>query len=195
MFLDKYVCGEKDDLSVQEIVHCKTQDEFGGRLHRFINIFQNFGMSVDQSRYITTILGELGNNVFDHNWGNWSSDFTGCIILAQRYGGLHQKIQIIVADFGSGFLTSLHPAYPELNDDLSAIEKGLSGFTGRIGEQRGNGLKMIQNWTIDKFCGKLSIHSGEGLINVDASGIHKKNISKKIRGTIAQIILENNIGL
>jgi hypothetical protein len=60
--------GERENHNLHEIVHCKTQDVFDGRLGRFVEIFKNFGMNEYQSRLMTAIVGELGNNAFDHNW-------------------------------------------------------------------------------------------------------------------------------
>jgi len=181
--------GEKENMNLHEMIHCRTKDELEGRLHRFIRIFENFGMDSNDARTMTAIVGELGNNVFDHNLGNWPTDSTGCIILAQRYGGNVNRIQVVIADFGSGFLASLKPAYPELKSDVDAIRKGLAGFTGRLGEKRGNGLKTIQAWTIDKFRGTLSIHSGSGMANVNASGIETKEFPRTM-GTVAQLMIE-----
>jgi hypothetical protein len=112
--------------------------------------------------------------------------------LAQRYERPIPRIQVVIADFGSGFLASLQSAYPEIQDDISAIKKGLAGFTGRIGEQRGNGLITIQNWTVDKFRGTLSLHSGKGLASVSASGVQTRDVPD-VRGTIAQLMIEDNV--
>src|SRR5436305_863822 len=37
--------------------------------------------------------------------------------------------------------------FPNINSDIEAIKLGLAGNTGRVGEIRGNGLKLIQQWT------------------------------------------------
>jgi hypothetical protein len=75
-----------------------------------------------------------------------------------------------------------------LHSDLEAIQKGLEGYTGRIGENRGNGLKTIQNWTINNFHGILNIHSGNGLVQVDENGTQIKEVMP-ILGTLAQFVL------
>jgi len=64
----------------------------------------------------------------------------------------------------------------------------LSGKTGRVDEKRGNGLKFIQNWTLNKFSGSILIHSGSGQVYVDEKGTENK-IAPKITGTIIQIML------
>lgn len=186
--LNNLAMNENVNMNVQELLHCNYRDEFDGRLSKILQMFRNFGLNSDDASLAATLVGELGNNSFDHNLGSWPTDVSGNIILAQNYPKLN-KIQIIVADPGVGFLGSMKAAYPELNSDLEAIKKGLSGFTGRINEKRGNGLRLIQKWTIDNFYGTLSIQSGAGLINVNYEGMNKNEV-KPILGTIAQLMIE-----
>lgn len=178
---------ENDNYNIQEILHCKHRDEFDGKLERFITMFQHFGLNEDDARLATTLIGELGNNTFDHNLGSWPTDVSGCIITAQNWPKL-KKIQFAIADPGVGFLGSLKAAFPELKTDIEAIKKGMAGNTGRIGEIRGNGLKLIQEWTIKDFCGKVSIQSGEGLVSVDKNGMEEVK-RKRILGTLAQFVI------
>ncbi|MFA6106276.1 MAG: hypothetical protein WC745_01240 [Patescibacteria group bacterium] len=186
--LKNLIMPERENINVQELVHCNYRDEFDGRLGRFIQMFGNFGLNSGDATLAATLVGELGNNSFDHNLGSWPTDISGNIIIAQNYPKL-KKIQIVVGDPGVGFLGSMRPAFPELSSDLEAIEKGLSGFTGRIDERRGNGLRLIQEWTIKNFYGTLSIQSGTGLINVSAKGMKKTEV-KPILGTMAQLMIE-----
>ena len=152
-----------------------------------MEMFENFGLNEYDARLATTLVGELGNNTFDHNLGSWPTDISGCIIVAQNYP-TKKKIQIAIGDPGVGFLGSLKAAFPNLETDIEAIKKGLGGNTGRIGELRGNGLKLIQRWTIDNFSGKLTIQSGEGLVIVDENGITEAK-RNRILGTLAQLMI------
>lgn len=186
-FLNKVQISEKFNLNIQEILHCKYRDEFDGRLGRFVMMFKNFGLNEYDARLATTLIGELGNNTFDHNVGSWPTDISGCIIAAQNYPK-KKKIQVVVGDPGVGFLGSLKAVFPEINTDIEAIKKGLKGYTGRIGETRGNGLKLIQQWTINNFHGKLAIQSGEGLVLVDENGFTETK-TKKVLGTLAQFMI------
>lgn len=186
--LDSISVNERENLNIHEIMHCSFRDEFAGRLSSKIRLmFQNFGMSNDDEQRVTSLVGELGNNVFDHNEGSWPTDFRGAIIIAQHYPKL-KKVEIVVADAGVGFLGSMKAHEPSPTDDLEAIKLGLSGITGRIGERRGNGLKMIQDWTINKFNGIIRIHSGNGLVVVDRNGQKAENVNK-ILGTLAEIVV------
>lgn len=90
----------------------------------------------------------------------------------------------MVADTGTGFFNSLKVAKPDLKNDVDAIKLGLAGVTGRVGEKRGNGLLIIQDWTINQFSGIVQIHSGTGLVAVDKDGSREKSV-KGILGTLA----------
>lgn len=188
--LERIQVPERYNMNIHEITHCSSRDQFDGRLGRFISMFQHFGLDENEAKRATSVIGELGNNTFDHNLGNWPTDIGGCIIAAQNYPNF-KRIQVVVGDPGVGFFGSLKAAFPELKSDIEAIKKGLAGNTGRIGEVRGNGLRIIQNWTIDNFSGILAIHSGEGFVRVDKEGIKDKKVHG-ILGTLAQIMIHYN---
>jgi len=185
--LNKIVKPESYNLNVQEIMHCNISDEFNARLGHINLMFQNFGLNKDQANFATNIVAELGNNVFDHNSGNWPTDIGGCFIVAQNFP-TEKQIEVAVGDPGIGFLGSLRARFPHINDDVEAIKLGLRGNTGRIGEDRGNGLGFVQRWTIDDLYGNLMIHSGNGLVEIGKNGIKKSNVNK-ILGTIAQFVI------
>lgn len=168
-------------------MHCLYRDEFNARLGRFITMFKTFGLNENDAQRATSLVGELGNNVFDHNLGNWPTNISGCIIAAQHYPST-KTIEIAVGDPGVGFYGSLKAAFPEINNDIDAIKLGLAGNTGRIGEIRGNGLRLIQQWTLQNFSGKVMIHSGNGLVIVNKTGMKEYTVNK-ILGTIAQFMI------
>ena len=136
---------------------------------------------------VVAVVGELGNNVFDHNLGNWPTDISGCFIVAQNYPK-DRRLELVIGDPGIGFLGSLKTAYPVLNDDLSAIKMGLSGKTGWVDTKRGNGLIFVQNTTQARFSGNIVIHSGSGLVAVEKDRIEGQKVNK-ILGTAIQIML------
>lgn len=185
--ISKISMPEKDNLNIEELTHCRFRDEFHGRLGRFIKIFHNFGLDENQARLVTALVGELGNNVFDHNALNWPTDITGCFIMAQNYPALHM-IEFAISDPGVGFLGSLKNKFPFLEDDITAIKYGLEGNSGWFEGRRGNGLINIKNWTFQNFSGNICIHSGSGMVQVNEGGILGKNVYKII-GTIVQIML------
>lgn len=186
--LEQVEIPKKRNLNVQEINHCKMRDEFDAHLSHFTLMFTNFGMNIEEAQLATALVGELGNNVFDHNLGNWPTDISGAIIAGQNYPKLN-RLEIVVADPGIGFKKSLIVKKPDLQSETQAIELGLQGVSGRIGERRGNGLKLIKDWTLNKFSGILRIQSGDGLVIVDQKEI-KRQIVQKMLGTIAEFVIQ-----
>jgi anti-sigma regulatory factor (Ser/Thr protein kinase) len=118
---------EQENLNLQKITHCRYVDEFSARLGHFEKMFKNFGLNEEDSKRALVIVGELGNNVFDHNIGSWPTNFNGAIIIAQNYPEM-KRIEVVVSDAGVGFLGSLKNAFPDLNQDIEAIQKGLEGI-------------------------------------------------------------------
>lgn len=173
--------------SIQDITRYKYQDEFNAKLENFLRMFTDYGFSVSNAHRATALVGELGNNVFDHNSGNWPTDISGCIIASQNYPE-RELIKIAVGDPGIGFKQSLKAAFPNLPNDMAAIKKGLAGFTGRVGEDRGNGLKLIQEWTLNNFSGNVIIQSGKGFVEVKQKGTFGHEVPK-ILGTIASVVI------
>lgn len=94
-----------------------------------------------------------------------------------------------MVDPGIGFSGSLKAVDPSVKTDVEAIQLGLRGVTGRVGEPRGNGLKIIQDWTINKFDGIVKIHSGNGLVVVDKDGQHTQT-TFPILGTLASLMVK-----
>jgi len=185
--LEQLAVPEKENLNIQEIVHCLYRDEFNVRLERFIQMFQNFGLSLQDSFLATGVVGELGNNVFDHNSFSWPTNISGSIIMAQNYPKL-RCIEVAIGDPGIGFRGSLAAAFPKLKSDVEAIRTGLAGNSGRVGETRGNGLRLIQQWTIQNFSGALMVQSGDGLVIVRKGQIEDRTV-QRIVGTLTQFVI------
>ncbi len=177
---------ERDNLNIQEIYHCPTKDIFGARLDKFLKMYRNFGLGDSQAQYMTAIIGEVGNNVFDHNLGNWPLDVTGAIIMGQRFPK-QKELEIIVADAGIGFKQSLRRKDPNLKDQVEAIKLALQkGVSGRIEEDRGNGLKYVQDWTFNTLSGMIKIQSYDGLVVASKKEIQGKYVPT-ILGTIVDV--------
>ncbi|MBI5614342.1 MerR family DNA-binding transcriptional regulator, partial [Candidatus Gottesmanbacteria bacterium] len=56
-------------------VYCQTRDEFQARLEKLQTVLCQ-KISIDLASLISATAGEIGNNSFDHNLGNWP-DITG----------------------------------------------------------------------------------------------------------------------
>ena len=187
--LEGVTVAERENTNIQEVLYCQSMGEFDARLSSRIRImFKTFGLSDTEEQLATGLVGELGNNVFDHNLGVWPTINHGAIIIAQNYPKT-STIHVVVADPGVGFFGSLLSVKPDLASDVEAIRLGLSGVTGRVGERRGNGLRLIQDWTINRFQGILRIQSGRGLVTVDKSGIRDQDVPPVV-GTIAELTIK-----
>jgi hypothetical protein len=178
---------EKDNPNIEELRHYKFRDDFQSRLGKFIKVFLSFGMEENEARLVTALIGELGNNVFDHNALNWPIDITGCFISAQNYPKM-RMVEFVIGDIGIGFLGSLRKKFPTLKNDIEAIKFGLEGNSGWFEGKRGNGLLNIKDWTFTNFSGSLCIHSGRGLVSLNRERLIVKE-ENQITGTIVQVML------
>ncbi len=93
---------------------------------------------------VTAIAGEIGNNSFDHNLGNWA-DIPGIFFsysLRSKY--------VVLADRGQGILATLKRVRPELTSADEALKVAFTEtISGRYPEFRGNGLKFVRSIIID----------------------------------------------
>ncbi|OGH16277.1 MAG: hypothetical protein A3C22_02550 [Candidatus Levybacteria bacterium RIFCSPHIGHO2_02_FULL_37_10] len=120
-------------------VYCQTRDVFHARLET-LQTGLNRISSLTTMSLVTAVAGEIGNNSFDHNLGNWPDIpgiFFSCSIRTKK---------VVLADRGQGILTTLKRVRPEL---ISAEEALRVAFTetvsGRFPEARGNGLKFVKS--------------------------------------------------
>ncbi len=136
---------------------------------------------------ITSVVGEIGNNSFDHNLGSWP-DIRGIFFAYNLY-----KRQIALADRGQGILTTLQRVRSTLTNDQEAL---LVSFTeklsGRAPENRGNGLKYVKKVIIDikkDIALKLYFQSGSAYLILDetTNKLEVRPSTTKFRGCLALI--------
>lgn len=141
---------------------CHTRDIFEARLDSFfISITKKNILLTNEVALLTACLGEIGNNTFDHNLGQWR-DIPGCLF---DYEIKTKHIFIWITDRGSGILSTLKRVQNDLYNDEEALhiafEKKISG---RAPEKRGNGLKFVRS-VINRDQRKgLFCQSGSGTI-------------------------------
>lgn len=137
--------------------------------------------------FISSMVGEIGNNSFDHNLGSWP-DIRGIFFAYDL-----NKRQIALADRGQGVLTTLKRARPTLMNDSEAL---LTAFTekisGRAPENRGNGLKYVKKVIVDikkDIILKLYFQSGNAFIILDnkTTNLTVKQADSSFRGCLALI--------
>ena len=117
------------DISVFQARLTRLQDELG-KVERLNKIFP----------LISAITGEIGNNSFDHNLGNWP-DILGIFFAHDLIKG-----KIVLADRGQGILATLQKVKPELANHQDALHVAFTEMiSGRAPEYRGNGLKFVKD--------------------------------------------------
>lgn len=161
---------------------CKTRDIFQARLeHLQSDLIKQINPNF--ASLISAITGEIGNNSFDHNLGNWP-DILG-IYFAYS---LSQK-KVVLADRGLGILSTLKKALPDLINHKEAL---MIAFTetvsGRAPENRGNGLKFVRNVVVQNPI-SLFFQTGNATLNLDKNDtdVVIKEANEPIRGCIAII--------
>lgn len=118
------------------IFYCPTRPTFETR-NAFMEkrLADNIG---DVYSLISSSIGEIGNNSFDHNLGRWPD------VMGVYFGYNIEKRRIVLADKGLGILKTLQRVVPGLSDHKKALHTAFTEIiTGRAPENRGNGLKYI----------------------------------------------------
>ncbi len=124
-------------------MYCQTRDVFQGRLEQFQSQLTRIAPLTTVS-LVTAAAGEIGNNSFDHNLGNWP-DVTGILFSWDI-----QNKNVILADRGQGVLATLKRVRPELTSADEALKVAFTEtISGRFPEARGNGLKFVRSIIVD----------------------------------------------
>lgn len=120
-------------------MYCQTRDVFQARLETFQAGLNRISPLTTVSLVIATA-GEIGNNSFDHNLGNWP-DIPGIFF---SYSMRSRKV--VLADRGLGILATLKRVRPELANVQEALKVAFTEtISGRFPEARGNGLKFVRS--------------------------------------------------
>lgn len=147
---------------VSKDIYCQTRDIFQSRLETFTSHLEK---DLRNDAYlIAAVSGEIGNNSFDHNLGNWP-DISG-IFFAHDQG----KKAIVLADRGRGILATIRNVKPDVANDYQALKIAFTKIiSGRAGEKRGNGLKFVAQVIREK---KWNLHfeSGKAHLEIDNTG-------------------------
>ena len=151
-----------------------TRDIFTARLQSFI---------LETTQYLeAAIIGEIGNNTFDHNFG-FNASFPGGCYWNAKYG---QKYSVL-ADYGRGLKQSLLQVLPSITSDRAAIETAFTKrISGRAPEQRGNGLKFVSE-AIQQNRWHLYFQSGIGSCSIGKNGVAFFESSIQVPGCLAII--------
>jgi excisionase family DNA binding protein len=132
---------------------------------------------------LTSIAGEIGNNSYDHNLGQWP-DIPGIF-----FGYDLSKKQIVLADRGVVILETLKRVKPDLKNHKEALETAFTEvISGREPEARGNGLKYVKN-VILKNPISLVFQTGDAklILNGNSADLNIENATENVRGCFALI--------
>ena len=163
--------------------YCSNSAVFQTRLIRMQDLLGEIKELTSIFSLVVAAAGEIGNNSFDHNLGNWP-DIPG-IFFAYDI----QKRNIVLADRGLGVLATLKRVKPELNTDEAALRVAFTQIlSGRSPESRGNGLKFVRKIVSENPVGLL-FQSGDAelVLTKNSGALNLKKSSEPFRGCLAVI--------
>ena len=167
-------------------LYCKTRDIFQARLEKFQSKLARIAPEGSVS-LVTAAAGEIGNNSFDHNLGNWP-DVAGIF-----FGYSMRSRTVVLADRGLGVLETLRRVRPQLATSEDALQVAFTErISGRYNEKRGNGLKFVRTvitdnpLTLDFQTGNATLH-----LKKNDTGIKIQRKHTAIRGCFAIIGFEH----
>ena len=162
--------------------YCQTSYVFQSRLVKFDTLINKKPEYKKIASLVTSVAGEIGNNSFDHNLGQWP-DIPGIFFSYS----LEEK-RIVLADRGLGILATLKRVRPDLMNHNEALKVAFTVMvSGRAPENRGNGLKYVRKVVTENNI-KLIFISGDSELSIKKKEANL-NISEvePIRGCLALI--------
>jgi hypothetical protein len=126
--------------------YCERQDRFTSRLAKLGTVLSQDEPTIERSVGLPSLLilvaGEIGDNSFAHNVGQWPN------VPGVFFAYDLERRQIVLADRGQGVLATLSRVRPSLQDHRSALKVAFTEIvSGRDPEKRGNGLKVVRRVT------------------------------------------------
>lgn len=172
-----------EGVDIPQEFYSPTSAIFQARLTKMQNIINSDNNLKEIVSLIVAVTGEIGNNSFDHNLGNWP-DIPGVF-----FGYDINKRQVVLADRGQGVLKTLKRVRPSLSNDEEALKVAFTeAISGRAPEERGNGLKFVRKVVIENLAG-LSFQSGDAILTLmrNSDDLNIKKSGESFRGTLALI--------
>jgi len=163
--------------------YCPNSSIFQARLSRLESELIKSGILQDKFSLLTSVTGEIGNNAYDHNLGNWP-DVPGIFFIYNL-----DKRLVAIADRGQGVLTTLRKVRPDLANDQDALKMAFTEIiSGRAPESRGNGLKFVRKIVTDnKYDFLFKSGRAELRINKKSNGLSIAKAKVPISGCLALI--------
>ncbi|PIR72728.1 MAG: hypothetical protein COU42_00140 [Candidatus Nealsonbacteria bacterium CG10_big_fil_rev_8_21_14_0_10_36_24] len=166
-----------------EQFYCQTSAIFQARITKMESLMIENKDTKDLFSLLVSIAGEIGNNSYDHNIGQWP-DIPGIF-----FGYDLNKKQIVLADRGLGILETLKRVRPGLKNHKQALKVAFTEIiSGRKPEARGNGLKYVKN-VISKNPINLLFQTGDAklILNGGSPDLKIENSSENFHGCLALI--------
>ncbi len=163
--------------------YCPTSDVFKARLERMAKELLESPLDRSAIYLIASAVGEIGNNSYDHNLGNWPD------ILGAFFSYDLGKKTIVLGDRGVGILATLKQIKPGLSTHREALKVAFTEvLTGRAPEHRGNGLKYAQK-ALKQAHAQLDFQSGDACLKLlkNKTKLQIKIADAPIRGCFAVI--------
>ncbi len=163
--------------------YCANSSVFQARLIKMQDALIRESVADAIMPLIVAVAGEIGNNSFDHNLGQWP-DVPGIF-----FGYDISKCQVVLADRGLGILATLSRVRPELKNHTEALRVAFTEIvSGRSPEDRGNGLKFVRQVVAENPI-SLFFRSGDGELRLkkDNNELYITRSQKDIRGCLAII--------
>ena len=143
--------------------YCSNSAVFQARLLKMQDLLIASGKASKIFSLIVAAAGEIGNNSYDHNLGNWP-DVPGIF-----FGYDINKGIIVLADRGLGVLKTLSRVRPLLANHEDALRVAFTEMiSGRAPEDRGNGLKFVRK-VISENPIDLFFQSGDGELRMEGN--------------------------
>lgn len=154
--------------------YCSNSAVFQARLIKMQDMLMNHEKTNKIFSIIVAISGEIGNNSYDHNLGNWP-DAPGIF-----FGYDINKGIIVLADRGLGILKTLSRVRPSLIKHEDALSVAFTEIiSGRAPEDRGNGLKFVRK-IISENSIDLFFQSGDAELTLRGNGADLNIVKSKI---------------
>lgn len=163
--------------------YCRDSATFQSRLIRMQDAMAAAEKTAKNFSLIVAVAGEIGNNSYDHNLGNWP-DVPGAF-----FGYDIDKGMVALADRGVGMLATLRRVRPELREHKEALKVAFTEtVSGREPERRGNGLKFVYEVVL-KNGFRLSFQSGDAELELQPhdSKLRIRRASITLQGCFAVV--------
>lgn len=170
----------KSPAELSSSLYSETSDVFNARLNRFESELGRAQEYKDIFSLVVAIIGEIGNNSYNHNIGNWP-DVPGIFFgydIAYRIG--------VVADRGQGVYKTLKRVVPNLKNDEEALYVAFTKYiSGRAPEDRGNGLKFVRDVVVSNPL-RLEFYTGNAELELKQgdANLNIKKADTSFRGCI-----------